>query len=317
LARKDDLPLRSATREAFPIRGSEAGHHWINERDANDPDLVHQALVLDADEPLAPVFVAFWQRILAEGCANAATSDWLSLAVEIADRQAEDDSQGWMGARFLNAQRRACAGVGRYYLRSDAFDFIQGDHESNAAFNRREIVWFLAQYQALKDAAQSPEVQALFRRIETIRPLPVNVATANGWFDLQVGQASFGPLPDEDEAMLSGEDPVPTDPLVELVGGNDTMDLLQELGGALIEYTPPHFEVICCRITEGLEQGQRALFYDVSCPQFPDDGTDVVNERVHTVATRLVQQMAPARGSFPGAMIRLELQKDGTWRPSG
>jgi hypothetical protein len=290
---------------------------WIKEPDENDRNLIHQVLVLQHDEPLAPALVAFWSRILSDGCANAAASGWASLAIDICEQQNAQDSPGWMHAAFLNAQRRACAGVGHYYLRGDAFTLLQGEEEDNDTFNRRQIRWFVEQYQALKDAAQSPEVQALFRRIETIRPLPVNVATANGWFDLQVGQASFGPLPDEDEAMLSGEDPVPTDPLVELVGGNDTMDLLQELGGALIEYTPPHFEVICCRITEGLEQGQRALFYDVSCPQFPDDGTDVVNERVHTVATRLVQQMAPARGSFPGAMIRLELQKDGTWRPSG
>ena len=92
------------------------------------------------------------------------------------------------------------------------------------------------------------------------------------------------------------------------------MSLLQELGAALIAYTPPTFETICCQITEGVEQDQRALFYDISCPEFPDKGTTVVNDRVHRAATRLVQQMAPAQGAFPGLAIRLELQKDGTWR---
>src|SRR5215475_2305532 len=108
---------------------------------------------------------------------------------------------------------------------------------------------------------------------------------------------------------------MPANHLLDLLpAGAATMPLLQELGDALVEYTPPNFEVILCEITEGLEQGQRALFYKISCPQFPDDGTTVANDRVHKAATRLVQQIAPAQGGFPGVAIRLELQKDGTWR---
>jgi hypothetical protein len=105
------------------------------------------------------------------------------------------------------------------------------------------------------------------------------------------------------------------DPMLDLLpAGAATMPLLQELGDALIEYTPPNFEVIHCEITEGLEEGQRALFYKISCPQFPDDGTTVVNDRVHTAATRLVQRLSPARGSFPGVAVTLTMQKDGSWR---
>ena len=106
-----------------------------------------------------------------------------------------------------------------------------------------------------------------------------------------------------------------SDPLLDLLpAGAATMPLLQELGDALIAYTPPNFETIHCEITEGLEQGQRALLYKISCPQFPDDGTTVVNDRVHKAATSLVQRMAPARGTFPGAVVTLTLQKDGSWR---
>jgi hypothetical protein len=289
---------------------------WINQPDGNDQTLVHQALVLQADEPLAPALVAFWNRILSDGAANAATSGWASLSIDIYERQSEDDSQGWMHACFLNAERRACAGVGQYYLRSDAFTLLQGEDEANAEFNRREIHWLLEQYRALKEAAHSAEVQSLFGRINAIRPLPVAVATVNGWFDLQIGEDSFGPLRGEDEAMLAGDCPSPADPLLDLIGGHEMMDVVQELNAALIEYTPPNFEIICCQITEGNEQGQRALFYDISCPQFPDDGTTVANDRVHRAATRLVQQMAPARGGFPGAIIHLEMQKDGSWRHS-
>ena len=106
-----------------------------------------------------------------------------------------------------------------------------------------------------------------------------------------------------------------SNPLLDLLpAGAATMPLLQELGDALIAYTPPTFETIHCEITEGLEQGQRALFYKISCPQFPDDGTTVVNDRVHTAATRLVQRLAPARGAFPGVAVTLTMQKDGSWR---
>jgi len=106
------------------------------------------------------------------------------------------------------------------------------------------------------------------------------------------------------------------DPLVELIGGDEMAAIYRELGDALIAYTPPNFDIICCEITEGVEQGRRALFYNIQCPNHPDDGTTVVNERVHSAATRMVQKMAPAQGAFPGIAIRLEQQKDGTWRNS-
>ena len=107
-----------------------------------------------------------------------------------------------------------------------------------------------------------------------------------------------------------------SDPMLDLLpAGAATMPLLQELGDALIAYTPPNFQIIHCEITEGREQDQRALFCKISCPQFPDDGTTVVNDRVHKAATRLVQRLvAPARGTFPGVAITLAKQKDSSWR---
>jgi hypothetical protein len=290
---------------------------WINEPDRKDPSLVHHALVVQPDEALGPAFIAFWKRILSDGCANAATSGWRSLSIDIYGQQAENDSQGYVHAALRNAQRKACAGVGDYYLRSDVFACFQERGEDNKTFDRKQLRWYLEHYRAIKDAAHCADVQPLFRQINAIRPLPINAATSFGWFDLQVGQNSFGPLPQEDQAMLAGQDPVPTDPMLALLpGGAGSMPLLQELGAALIAYTPPNFETICCQITEGVEQGQRALFYTVSCPQFPDEGTTVVNDRVHQAATRFVQHMAPAQGGFPGMTLRLELQQDGRWQHS-
>jgi len=286
---------------------------WIDEPDKKDGNLVHRALMLQPDEPLGPAFIAFWKRILSDGCANAASSDWRSLSIDVYGRQSERDRPGWMHAAFRNAQRRACAGIGDYFARSVAFTCLHD--EDKKTFDQKQIRWILAQYQALKDAAHSAEVQPLFRQINAIRPLPINVATSYGWFDLQVGQNSFGTLPSEDQALLAGDEPARTDPLLALLpGGPAAMPLLRELGAALIAYTPPNFETICCQITEGIEQGQRALFYNISCPQFPDEGMTVANDRVHQAATQLVQLMAPAQGGFPGLAITLTMQKDGSWR---
>ena len=91
---------------------------------------------------------------------------------------------------------------------------------------------------------------------------------------------------------------------------------IEELTAALIQYTPPHFKTIHCTIKEGLEQGQRALYYQIECPEFPDDGTTVANDRVHRAATLLVQQMAPQPGTFAGLRIRLSSQADGSWQRS-
>lgn len=111
---------------------------------------------------------------------------------------------------------------------------------------------------------------------------------------------------------------MPSDPLLDLLpGGPAAMPMLRELGQALIAYTPEKFETIHCEITEGLEQGQRALFYKIGCPEFPDETTTVANERVHQAATRYVQQLAPGQGTFPGVAITLTMQKDGSWRHNG
>ncbi len=288
---------------------------WTTEPDESNPNLTHHALVLAPDEPLQPAFVMYWKRILSDGCASAATSGWRSLSIDTCDRQSANDSQGFMHAKFLNAQNRKCARTEEYFLRSDAFTLFQEPGEDNKAYDRRQLRRILEYFQMLKGAARAPDVQPLFQQISAIRPLPITAATAYDWFDLQVGEPSLGPLSAEDQALLADKDPTSRDPLLDLIpGGAASIPLLQELAAALIAYTPKSFEIICCRVTEGIEKGQRSLFYDISCPQHPDDGTTVVNDRVHRAAARLVQHIAPIQGSFPGAAVTLQLQTDGSWR---
>jgi len=91
-------------------------------------------------------------------------------------------------------------------------------------------------------------------------------------------------------------------------------ELFKKLTAALVQYTPEHFKNIICTITEGKEGGQRALFYNISCPEFPDEGTTNVNAGVHTAATALVQYWSSRGDTFPGIKVTLTQQADGNWR---
>lgn len=284
---------------------------WTTQAD----NVRNQVLVLEPQEPLLAACVEFWKRILADGIANAARVDWRSLNFDIVNRQVPDDSVGCLHAAFCNGRKRECDEMGQYYIRGEVFDLIQPKGESNNAFDKRQIVRLLEHYTVLKEAAGDAEVQRLLRDINAIRELFINASTAYGWFDPQIGEDSFGELPSEDMEMLTGLDPTPAHPLAHLTAGLP-MDMVSELNQALIAYTPANFEVICCEIKLGTEGGKPSLFYKIECPQYPNDGTTVVNDRVHTAATRLVQKLTARGGDFPGALIRLELQKDGNWGAS-
>ncbi len=283
---------------------------WTTEQDKGE---LHHVLVLEPDEPLALAFVELWKRILCDGLAAAAEVDWRSLGFDIWSREVPGDSQGSLHAVFCDGRKRRCESIGHYYVRGDSFDLHQDRHEDNKAFSRRQLHWLLGHYGLLKQAVTSAEVLPAWQCIAQIRPLHVEAATAFGWFDLQIGQNSFGPLPGEDQDMLAGLDPRPADPLAHLTAGLP-MDLVRELNAALIAYTPAHFEVICCEITLATEGGKPALYYQIECPQFPQEGTTSPNDRVHAAATRVVQAMTTRGRDFPGIAIRLELQKDGEWR---
>src|SRR5262245_14930205 len=98
---------------------------WIDEPDHDDRNLVNRALVLRPNAPLAPAFIAYWKRILSDGCAIAAPSRWASLSIAIEPRLLEADEQGLMRAGFRDAQHKRCKGVGDYILRGDAFACLE------------------------------------------------------------------------------------------------------------------------------------------------------------------------------------------------
>ena len=175
---------------------------WTSECDARNGTLMHHVLVLPSGKPIKPAYTELWKRMLSDGCEHAATSGWTSLGVEIFERQAETDGHGFMHARFRDAQRKPCLGVSQYFLRSDALTCLNTRGEDRAAARQRQLRFWLEQYAALKQAAASPAVAPLLDRISRTHPLTMEAAAGYGWFDLQLGRDSFGPLPVQDQAML-------------------------------------------------------------------------------------------------------------------
>jgi hypothetical protein len=91
------------------------------------------------------------------------------------------------------------------------------------------------------------------------------------------------------------------------------MALFQELTAALIQYTPGHFKLIHATIRPG---GGEELSYEIGCPQFPDEGTNKVNARVQAAAMNLVRYWTRDGAIFPGVLVVLTQQPDGTWKNS-
>lgn len=137
--------------------------------------------------------------------------------------------------------------------------------------------------------------------LNTSRRLAIRLGTSNGWFELRPGEKDFGPLPADDRLLLAGQPALPADLLADLTAGVIDVGwsgLMQEFNAAPIQYTPPHFKIIHCKITEGLAQGQRALFYDTQRPEFPEEGSDHPNGPLHRAATHLVQHVTAEQGTF-------------------
>jgi hypothetical protein len=175
---------------------------WISECDARNGTLMHHVLVLPSGKPIEPAYAELWKRMLSDGCAHAETSGWTSLAIEIFERQSETDGHGFVHARFRDRHHKPCLGVSQYFLRTDALTCVEIRGEDRMAARRRQLRFWLEHYGLLKQATAAPALRPLLDRIGRARPLTVEAAAGYGWFDLQIGQESFGPLPAEDQAML-------------------------------------------------------------------------------------------------------------------
>jgi len=289
--------------------------YWTEKPNKTFPKWPYQMLVTESGGPIKPALVEYWKRILTDGFSLPPASR-VALSMQILSDSIAAGNTGSVQASFQKSTKSQSEGIGIFIVTSDHFNFAQGENEDRAAFDRRELEWWLEQYKLVKEAIRDPQTWPLFEKMHASRAITVQAATANGWFELRPGQEGFGPLPANDQRLLAGKARTPDDPLKDLTSGVldvERMRLVQAVNAALIQYTPPHFKNIQCKITEGMEQGQLALFYDIQCPEYPEEGTDRADARLHSAATRLVQHLTAEMGSFPGVSIKLNMQPDGNW----
>src|SRR5262249_28428964 len=119
-----------------------------------------QVLITGPGEPLAPAWIEFWTRILS-AASDLAPGSRAELAIDIYARTFEKDTTGETTARFHNSLHRQTPDAAAFLLRSEHFTLLQGAAEDDSAFARRQLVWFLDHYKALKAALRSAAVWPL------------------------------------------------------------------------------------------------------------------------------------------------------------
>ena len=298
---------------------------WLDEPDSYQPGLVNHCLY--SGDAIETTLKEFWTRILTDAVSNAMVVPWKQIGFDILERQYEEDGQAYLHAAFVDTANKSCKGVSQYFLKSDHYTCLHDDDEDSQTFNKIQLEWYLQQYQLLKDQLNNPQLESLREKLEEVRPLVAHAATAFGWFDMQIGTPSFGPLSVNDQLALDGESTVRENPLMDLLPGPPspspaaaqsdeppTFKAMQELASALVEQTPKHFEKFQCTITQGLQYGRRALFYKIECASFPDEASEEADETVQRAATALVKLMNPNDGLFPGLTISIERLANGNFK---
>jgi hypothetical protein len=289
--------------------------NWTTEPNEDDRRIPNQVLVLDPDEPILPALVNFWRTLLSDACATGPSSPARCLCIEICEEQSEGDEQGCLHARFTDDRHQTCKGMAHYLLRGDAFTRVELPSDDGRPRRKKRRRSSLQQYSLLNEAARHPDLKPLFETLKQRRALSIKTATGYGWFDLQIDPDSFERRPSEDQAVPAEEKQVRSKPLDTLLGGIVDVGrerLIRELNAALIAYAPRTSETIVCEVTEGMEQGRPALFYDLQFPPDPDD-TPVVDIRVQRAATKLIHYLKREQPGFAGMVVTLEHQKDGSW----
>jgi len=149
---------------------------------------------------------------------------------------------------------------------------------------------------------------------------PSELAARFGYEDIRQLLSQYGDAKPADASSLASA-VCPAAPVPETRAGLDPFDpqlerLMKAFSDALIEYTPKHFQQIHCVVREGLEGGQPALLYKISCPQYPEEGTSNPSPQMNVIAWQLQEYWAAREGSFPGFTMICRMEEDGTWRAS-
>lgn len=92
--------------------------------------------------------------------------------------------------------------------------------------------------------------------------------------------------------------------------------LFVALSRALIKYTPEYFKEIHCEITHKREKDVLSIFYKISCPQFPNEGTTVPDANINQLSGTLIEFWESQGETFPGLRFVLKEMPDGEWKSS-
>jgi len=92
--------------------------------------------------------------------------------------------------------------------------------------------------------------------------------------------------------------------------------LIKAFSDELIQYTPAHFKEIHCTVREEMEGDQQALFYNVSCPHYPEQSNTNPSRQMNVIAWQLQEFWAAKEGSFPGFTMICRMKEDGQWSVS-
>lgn len=284
--------------------------HWIEIPNQLSPQISDKVLKLDINDDIMLAYEEFWLQLLNYAIDYAGPDDLAELLIDICTVHSQEEDQGQLSAYFANSLNRRVAGMLTYRVEGRAFDFFSLPDEDNQSYYKRELPFLLAHYQKLKQAAQY--VKPLFKRLaDENKYFAIKLSTGNDWFDMQVDEPEFGVLPAIDLAVLGGTEPPPKHPFAHLLpDGIESFNLVQELSDALIEYTPPHFSVICFEAKH--VSTEAALWFSIECPQHPHDGTNQVNQRVREAAEKIATRIPSFNGSI--FRLRLEEQPDGQWK---
>lgn len=263
---------------------------------------------LESPEPvdLDGAYAEFWRQILNGAVALLGQADCRTVAFQLYPKERRQDGTGEIIARFWNSNNRRLDQP-EYVLASEAFVALmegKGDEE-----HARDLLTLsLREYDRLRAVAAAEPIASLFRTVCAVRPLGAVGGVNDGWLDLRIGQPEPGPLPEYDRKLLAGM-PATMQP----DRGPFDMEWVAHLNGvsdALIRYTPKHFQTIECTVRV---EGNR-LFYQIGCPDYPDDGTTEPGQNVHQAMSRLIAYKLRSGAPFPGMKFVVRIQGDGTAR---
>lgn len=276
---------------------------WVNSKNTSG-SLTHK-LETPAGTDLAAAYREFWRRILDDAVACAGRVDWRTIAFDILPKETADADAGELTARFWDSRNRRCEHP-EYVIASDTFEALMEDR-TDEEHDRDLVALYLREFTRLRDVAAAEPVAQLFRRAKSVRPFKVVGAVIDGWLDLQIGQPAPGPLPEYDRKVLAGQ-PAKMLPNPGGLFDMEWLALMNAVSSALVRYTPEHFKTIECTVRA---EGNR-LFYEIGCPDFPDEGTTEPGKDVHQAMSRLVAHKMRDGAAFPGMRFVVQVQSDGS-----